>query len=69
MTSDWQTGTGHLACHWSDVGQQIKYDALWMQQASNVRSSYLPPIPDFASHSPFGGAFWFELHAPDRHSQ
>jgi hypothetical protein len=33
-----------------------------MQQASEIQGSYLPPVPDFASHSPFGGATWFLPH-------
>jgi hypothetical protein len=29
----------------------------------------LPPLPDFASHSPFGGASWFERYTPHRDSE
>lgn len=65
MRSSWQTKTGHLACRWSEVERGVPYNLHWMQEASNVQSGYLPPIPDFASHSPFGGAHWFELHATD----
>jgi hypothetical protein len=33
-----------------------------MEETSNIQSGYLPPVPDFASHSPFGGADWFQPH-------
>jgi hypothetical protein len=66
----WQTETGHLACHWSEVGQHAPYNPRWMQETSDVQSGYLPPVPDFASHSPFGGATpWFQLHTSDRDSK
>jgi len=34
-----------------------------MQENPHIQGSYLPPIPDFASHSPFGGPDWFEPKA------
>jgi hypothetical protein len=39
------------------------------KKTSAIRGSYLLPVPDFASHSPFGGArgaSWFLRYAPDR---
>jgi hypothetical protein len=60
MKSTWQTETGHLACRWSEVGQRFQYNPLWIQETSKVQSGYLRPAPDFASHSPFGGAYWFQ---------
>lgn len=65
----WQTETGHLASRWSEVGQRVDYKPQWMQETSNMQSGYLPRVPDFASHSPFGGAFWFELHTTDCQSR
>jgi hypothetical protein len=59
MATSWQTETGGLASHWSDIGQRIPYNPQWMQEASRMQSGYLAPVPDFASHSPFGGATWF----------
>jgi hypothetical protein len=59
MKSSWQTDTGTLECRWSEFGQRVQYKAAWMQEASEIQGSYLPPLPDFASHSPFGGATWF----------
>jgi len=35
-----------------------------MKEAADIQV-HLPPIPDFASHSPFGGVSWFQPH-PDR---
>jgi hypothetical protein len=31
-----------------------------MDEASDIQGSYLEPITDFASHSPFAGSRWFE---------
>ena len=56
----WQTEQGHLACRWSEVGQRFEYKPRWMQETAHIQSGYLPPLPDFASHSPFGGPLWFE---------
>jgi len=67
MKSSWQTETGHLALHWSDAGRRVEYSLRWMQETSEIRSSYLPPVPDFASHSPFGGATWFLPQSQAQH--
>jgi hypothetical protein len=66
MNSSWETQTGHLTCRWSEIGQSVEYNPLWIQENSDVQCSYLPPVPDFASHSPFGGASWFQHHTVDR---
>jgi hypothetical protein len=68
MKSSWQTETGQLICRWSDVGQHVEYSPRWMQEASEIQGSYLPPIPDFASHSPFGGPAVFERYTLRRDS-
>jgi hypothetical protein len=34
----WQTETGHLACRWSEAGQHVQYNPLWMQEASDTQS-------------------------------
>jgi len=66
----WQTETGHLACHGSEAGRHVQYNPYWMQEASYIQSGYLPSVPDFASHIPFGGtASWFWLHATERDSK
>ncbi len=62
----WLMETGHLVCRWREVEQRVQYNPTWMQDASDAQGSYLPPIPDFASHSPFGGATWFLRYTPDR---
>jgi len=68
MRSTWQMERGQLICRWSEGGQRGQYNPLWMQQASDIHGSYLPPVPDFASHSPFGGATWFQRFTPNRDS-
>jgi hypothetical protein len=61
----WQIETGHLSCRWSAAGQHVEYNPVWMQEAKDIPSAYLTPVPDFASHSPFGGATWmFKLREP-----
>ncbi|SPF44676.1 hypothetical protein SBA1_550041 [Candidatus Sulfotelmatobacter kueseliae] len=60
MTSLWQLEVGHLACHWSEAGQRIQYSPRWMQETSEAQGGYLSPLPDFTSHSPFGGVSWFQ---------
>jgi hypothetical protein len=65
MKIQWQTETEQLACRWADPGRYVPYTAPWMREASHVPSGYLPPLPDFASHSPFGGPSWFELHCEE----
>jgi hypothetical protein len=64
MQSSWETETGSLVCRWADAGRRIEYNPPWMQTASEIPSGYLPPMPDFASRSPFGGVAWFQPH-PD----
>jgi hypothetical protein len=64
MKSSWMPEAEHLACHWSEVGRPFDYDPSWMLENSEVHGAWLPPAPDFASHSPFGGASWFQHH-PD----
>jgi len=58
MSSLWQVEAGQLLCRWSETSRS-KYNPPWMQQTSEVQSGYLPPLPDFADHSPFAGATWF----------
>ncbi len=68
MKSSWQTETGQLVCRWSDVGQHAQYNPRWMQEASEIQGSYLPPVPNFANHSPFGGPDLFQLYIFHRDS-
>jgi hypothetical protein len=68
MKSSWQTEAGHLACRWTEVGQCVQRDPRWMQKTLDIRGGYLPPVPDFASHSLFGGASWFQPHTLERDS-
>lgn len=61
MTSSWQMKDGHIVCRWFGLRERAKYEPLWIQASSDTQGSYLPPMPDFANHSPFGGpnSFWF----------
>ena len=69
MRTSWQIETGHPECRWSEVGQRVQYDPTWMRETSEVQSRCLLAVPDFASHSPFGGATWFYRHSADRNSE
>jgi hypothetical protein len=68
MKSSWQTETGHLTCRWAACNKDRPSTPTWMEVVSNVKGSYLPPLPDFPSHGPMGGASWFELHCKSRES-
>lgn len=64
MNSTWQTETGHLAIRWSTVGPRPHYHPEWMHDTPEIPAGLLLPIPDFAAHSPFGGASWFQPWSP-----
>lgn len=72
MIFSWKSEAGHLECRCREEarepGQRVQYNPTWTQQASDVPSGYLEPLTDFASHSPFGGAFWFQPDLADRDS-
>ena len=60
VQSFWQAETGQLECRWTEAGRKVDYDPPWMQTTSQIPEPYLPPLPDFASRSPFGGGAWFQ---------
>ena len=62
MDSFWQIDNRATARRWTETGDALRCKPLWMQNLLDMQSGYLPPTPDFASHSPFGGASWFEYH-------
>ncbi len=62
MQSSWQAKTGALECRWSEMGQRLQYNSRWMKETPLVEGSHLKPLPDFAHHSPFGGAVWFQRY-------
>jgi hypothetical protein len=74
MKSSWMPEAKHLACHWSEVGRPLDYEPGWMLENSEGHGGWLPPVSDFPSHSPFGGASWFHprpdvcLVAPERNA-
>jgi hypothetical protein len=61
MISSWQMKDGRLVRFWSGQVKRSEYESPMLQSTSEVQSGYLPPTPDYASHSPFGGpsGFWF----------
>jgi hypothetical protein len=63
MNRTWLVQAGHLSCSWSETEQRVVYNPRWMKESFDIPSGYLPPIPDFASHCPFCGAFWFQPDA------
>lgn len=66
MKTSWESETGHLTCRWSEMGRREKYMPRWMGETAEAQSGYLPPLPDFASHSPFGGVAWFQPNPAER---
>ena len=59
MGSSWQTETGHLRLHWVEAGSDTEERSHPPVEEPAAEGSYLEPVPDFAAHSPFGGATWF----------
>jgi hypothetical protein len=62
MRSSWHDETGRLAWRWSGVGRGVQEPPQWLLEFSEMPSGHLPPVTDFASHSPFGGPSWFQPH-------
>lgn len=60
MMSSWQTETGHLVCRWAGSLQRVRFDLRLDATDVGDHGSYLPPLPNLATHSPFGGVFWFQ---------
>ena len=56
----WVSDGNRIACRWPEVGRPDPGASQWTKE--EMHGSYLPPPPDFASHSPFGGATWFTPH-------
>jgi hypothetical protein len=61
MTNQWSLDGNRIVSRWVDIGRTVEYASEWVN-ASETNGSYLAPLPDFASHSPFGGATWFTPH-------
>ena len=53
----WESDGNSIVCRWVEVEQPSPFASQWIDE--EMHGSYLPPPPDFASHSPFGGATWF----------
>ena len=69
MKTSWNSKTGALECRWDDLwptnSRRSDENQLKAPEDSKMQGSYLPPPPDFASHSPFGGATWFYPNPAD----
>jgi len=61
MTSTWQIKDGRLVRSWFGQVERTEYESFVLESTSNIQSGYLPAMPDFSSHSPFGApsGFWF----------
>jgi hypothetical protein len=60
MKTSWQSETRSLECRWFEAGQAVQRVGPQIEGASESRDrSFLPSIPDFASHSPLGSGEWF----------
>jgi hypothetical protein len=59
MGSSWQTETGHLRLNWDEAGCDAEEISRPVVEGVDGGGSHLEPVPDFAAHSPFGGATWF----------
>jgi len=61
MMNRWSFDGNRIVSHWTDI--RCKADQVPERvDAPEMSGSYLVPLPDFASHSPFGGATWFTPH-------
>ena len=65
MKSSWNSKAGSLVCLWS-FEREPEYNLSWMQQTVEMQGSYLPPLTNFASHSPFSGPSWFDRYRQPR---
>lgn len=63
MKTTWLTETGALECRWEGLcpadAQHSDERQVKTSEDRVMQGSYLPPLPNFACHSPFGGATWF----------
>ena len=60
MKTSWQTEADGIVCRWSETGERIQYNPLWLQEASRSVDRSIPPaVPDFSTHSPLGSGEWF----------
>ena len=66
MKSSWTTATGELARRWFEAEQNGSSISPAVPEEAEGKGCYLEPLPDFASHSPFGGATWFQPPSADR---
>lgn len=61
MTSQWSFDGNRIVSRWTNISREAGQFSQQLN-ASDANGSYLVPLPDFASHSPFGGTTWFTPH-------
>lgn len=66
MRLSWQTETSRLVCRWSELGERVRYNPRWLQDASRDvhRKNVSGPVVDLPRLSPFGGGHWYAPHPP-----
>jgi len=63
MGTSWQSQSGQLTYRWTAIGYDAEFNLQLTRKNPVMQSGYLPELPDFASHSPFGNpASWFAPH-------
>ena len=60
MKTSWQAESGGLTCRWSDILEGDTSDSpTTLQSSTGTTGTFVPPMPDFAAHSPLGSGEWF----------
>jgi hypothetical protein len=60
MRMSWQPERERLVCRWSGVGERVRYNPHWMQEAPALHKVAAPSFLDFTRLCPFGGRRWFD---------
>lgn len=60
MKTSWQAANQDIACRWTNLGVEPRYDLSWMEETGcELGASGDDEVPDFATHSPLGSGEWF----------
>jgi len=63
MKTSWEMESGRLTHRWTEIDENVEFTLLLAREDSEMLSSHLPTLPNFASHSPFGNPlFWVAPH-------
>lgn len=59
MNTAWQSESGSIECRWA-LALESGGAPSWLKErsAKETRRDYVPPLPNFAEHSPFGSGEW-----------